>query len=198
MKQLLGIVIACAGYSAAALAQPPTDDNYGMPPEGLGAPQPNAMFSAIDTDGDGTITSRELRRAVLALKKLDANKDGKITLAEATFAQVGTAGNAATNNATGAGRFGAGQNTLSGDPRPGGPNLSQYDRNSDGQLSADELPPQLRGMLRGADQNGNGVLEPQELKLIQQRITERVRGQQPLPPGVSVGPQGIQGTTQQP
>ena len=65
------------------------------------------------------------------------------------------------------------------------------------QLSADEVPTQLRGMLRGTDQNGNGTLDAQELQAIQQRMNERIRGQRSLPPGISVGPQGVTGTPQQ-
>jgi hypothetical protein len=74
--------------------------------------------------------------------------------------------------------------------------LSQYDRNGDGQLSADEVPSQLRGMLRGTDQNGDGRLDAQEMQSIQQRLNERVRGQRRLPPGVNVGPQGATETPQ--
>ncbi len=92
--------------------------------------------------------------------------------------------------------FGGGNNV--GDPRPGGPDMLQFDRNGDGQLSPEEVPTQMRGMLRGADQNGNGQLDAAELQAIQQRINERVRGQRPLPPGVSVGPQGVSGTPQKP
>jgi hypothetical protein len=34
--------------------------------------------------------------------------------------------------------------------------------------------------------------------MIQQRMNERLRGQRALPPGVSVGPQGVSGTPQKP
>ena len=72
----------------------------------------------------------------------------------------------------------------------------QYDRNGDGALSADEVPTQMQGMLRGTDQNNNGQLDAAEVQAIQQRMTERLRGQRPLPPGVSVGPQGVQRQSQ--
>jgi hypothetical protein len=55
------------------------------------------------------------------------------------------------------------------------------------------MPTQLRGMLRGTDQNGDGKLDTQELQSIQQRLNERVRGDRHLPPGVTVGPQGVTG-----
>lgn len=240
------------GLAAIACAQPPQSGTFGAgngpqygPPGmgGPGGPPPNAMFTAMDADGDGAISMRELRKAVVALKQLDADKDGKITQAEAMggppdpeamidrvmendkdgdgklsksevprhLAQMISGADAngdgsidraelttAMQNARpqlgvpggGPGRFGGGFN---GDPRPGGPDLSQYDRNHDGQLSADEVPTQLRGMLRGTDQNGDGKLDTQEMQAIQQRINERVRGDRRLPPGVTAGPQGVTG-----
>jgi Ca2+-binding EF-hand superfamily protein len=154
------------------------------------------MFNAIDTDGDGAITMRELRKAVVALKQLDLDKDGKITLAEVANGPSQMGGPPA--GFRGASGFSNPGGELGGDPRPAGPNLMQYDRNGDGQLSTDEVPTQLMGTLRGADKNGNGKLDPQELQMIQQRIQERARGQRPLPPGVSVGPQGVTRTPQNP
>lgn len=258
MKTLLSVASIWLGSVIVAVAQPPQSSNlgpggatpYGTPGMGgPGGPPPNAMFNAIDTDGDGAITTRELRKAVVALKQFDADKDGKITQDEVSggppnpqamidramendkngdgklskselprhLAQV--LGNADANgdgsldraelstamqnsrpqfdsqSGSGAGFRGAGGFT--GDPRPGGPNLSQFDRNKDGQLSADEMPNQLRGMLHGSDQNGDGNLDMAELKAIQQRLNERVRGQRALPPGVSAGPQGVSGLPKQ-
>ena len=43
----------------------------------------NLMFEAIDIDGDGTITAKELKRAIVGLKKLDTDGDGNLTLDEA-------------------------------------------------------------------------------------------------------------------
>jgi len=192
MKRRFWAVVICAGLAAVATAQPPEGGGYGAPrggPSESGGSQSNAMFSAIDADADGVITARELRRAVAALKKLDLDKDGKITLAEVNGAT--NQSGAPTAATRGAGRPGM----HSGDPRPSGPDLMQYDRNHDGQLSPDEVPTSMMGLLRGADQNGNGKLDPQELRRIQQRIRERAQGQQPLPPGVTIGPQGVNRTT---
>jgi len=204
MRQLLCTtavcaVVICIGLSAVAQpfersglgpgAGSGSRDN-GLPSNGPGGPPSNAMFNAIDADGDGTITMRELRKAVVALKRLDANHDGKITLAETMLAQNGPSGSAAPGRSPGQSGFGNGNS--GGDPRPGGPDMMQYDRNGDGQLSADEVPTQMMGLVRGADQNGNGKLDPQELQAVQQRMNERVRGQRPLPPGISVGPRGVQ------
>lgn len=221
---------------------------YGQPPSAAG-PSPNAMFDAIDVDRDGAITVRELRKAVVALKQFDADKDGKITRdevlggppnpqaavdrvmendrdgdgklskselprqLESLLKSGDTNGDGALDRGElanamqglqpqlgmptgiGGGNGLRGQGGFNGDPRPG-VNLSQYDRNGDGQLSADELPQQMRGMLRGTDQNGDGQLSAQEMQAVQQRMNERIRGQRPLPPGVTIGPQGVSGTPQ--
>lgn len=39
---------------------------------------PNPLLQALDADGDGTISAKELRNAVRALKSLDTNHDGKL------------------------------------------------------------------------------------------------------------------------
>lgn len=239
---------------AVAWGQPPEGTRLGPgngpqygPPSEMGGP-PSPMFDAIDADGDGAISMRELRKAVVVLKQLDADKDGQITRAEALggppnpeamidrvmendkngdgilskneiprhLAQQlhgadanndGGIDRAELTNAMNSPRSGFGGpgswgtpgrlgGATGGDPRPGGPGLSQYDRNGDGQLSAEEVPTQLRGMLRGTDQNGDGKLDAHELQSIEQRLNERVRGQRRLPPGVTVGPQGARGTPQ--
>jgi Ca2+-binding EF-hand superfamily protein len=204
------------------------------------------MFDAIDADGDGTITMRELRKAVVALRKLDVDEDGNLTREEALGGFVGGPPNGpggdqnamidrmmqghrdgdgklspnelpppmaqmlqnADTNGDGAldraelavamrnaqPRFGGGPGQFGGpavDPRQG-QNLLQYDQNGDGQLSANEVPRQLRGMLQGSDQNGNGVLDRDEIDIINQRMNERIRGSRQLPPGVSAGPEGLQ------
>jgi hypothetical protein len=203
MKRQLALVLACAVTATAAVAQPPQPPGFGPggPPQGAnagqlpggpGGPPPNALFNVIDADGDGVITSRELRRAVAALKKLDLDGDGKITLEEANSSAGGPSAMGGPGAYGGRAGGGNGAGGFNSDPRPGGPNLSQYDRNADGVLSPDEVPTQMMGMVRGSDRNGNGVLDPDEIALIQQRMSERVRGQRSLPPGVNVGPQGVE------
>jgi Ca2+-binding EF-hand superfamily protein len=110
-----------------------------------GPPRSNAMFEAIDADGDGTITKVELRKAIRALRTLDTDSDGNITLAEAN---VGAApagpGIAAGNDAQ----------------------IAQFmanDLNGDGKLSPNEVPNNLLPILQNADRNGDGAIDRQEL-----------------------------------
>lgn len=49
----------------------------GGPPRGMMRMFP--MFAVIDEDEDGEISTKELRRAITALKTLDQNEDGKLT-----------------------------------------------------------------------------------------------------------------------
>lgn len=115
---------------------------------GPAAAAPNAMFAAIDADGDGVISKTELRKAIAALKKLDTDNDGNITLAECGGGAVVPVGG------------------LAG---PGGESalwierMMENDKNADGRLTADEVPDTLKPMLQGADQNGDGAIDRREL-----------------------------------
>jgi Ca2+-binding EF-hand superfamily protein len=109
------------------------------------APQSNAMFSAIDADGDGVISKVELRKAIKALMSLDADKDGSITLAEAGGGAAAPVG-------------------IAEDPQVA--QLMTYDKNGDGKLSVNEVPNNMRNALRGADQNHDNMIDRQELAAV--------------------------------
>jgi Ca2+-binding EF-hand superfamily protein len=109
-------------------------------------PSVNRMFLAIDTNNDGVINAQELRRAVASLKVLDADNDGNITLAEAS-PQIGPTGPA-------------------GQPLAANPvdqMLAQNDKNRDGQLTPDEIPPQMARMFPQWDASGDGIVTRDEL-----------------------------------
>ncbi len=108
------------------------------------APGVNRMFDAIDANGDGVISKVELQKAVVALRKLDVDGDGNITLAEAT-GPAGPAGPTVDVNSM------------------VDQTLAQYDKNKDGRLTADEVPPEMAMTFRMADQNGDSSLTRPEL-----------------------------------
>ncbi|HEX6963731.1 MAG TPA: hypothetical protein VF175_17825 [Lacipirellula sp.] len=124
----------------------------------------NAMFEAIDADGDGSISSAELRRSAAALKKLDADGDGNITLAEA-----GSAGGPGMRVG---GPFGGGspEQMVMG-------MIQQLDRNRDGQIGLDEVDERsLRMLSQFRDMNEDGKLNQQELLAGVQQMQQRMGG----------------------
>jgi Ca2+-binding EF-hand superfamily protein len=201
---------------------------------------PNPMFAALDANGDGIINARELRSAVAALKALDTDGDGNITLAEASppsgtigepaqmtnqmftqsdkngdgqltaaemppgaarmFQSADRDGNGAINlNEFNAmmqamqGQFGGAGGRGGNDSRS---MLQQYDRNGDGRLTPDEVPPQLGAMLQGADRNGDRAIDISELQGMAEQMRtgrgfggERGPGGEP-PMGNRRGPRG--------
>lgn len=176
-----------------------------MPGPGGRVGDPTAMVDRAlenDKDGDGKLSKDELPRHLAhLLGTADMNSDGALDRAELTTAlanvrgQFGGGGGGVAGfggQQSGVGGGGGNFGRVGGDPRPSAGNLMKYDRNGDGTLSADEVPTQMQGMLRGSDQNGNGQLDAAEVQAITQRMNERLRGQRPLPPGVTVGPQGIE------
>jgi Ca2+-binding EF-hand superfamily protein len=119
-------------------------------------PRSNAMFAAIDANGDGVITKIELRKAIKALQTLDTDGDGSITLAEA--------------------------NVGGGPVGPGGPDdpqiaaLMANDLNGDGKLQPGEVPGNLLPMLQNADRNGDGAIDRQELSAAMANMRNRFGG----------------------
>jgi Ca2+-binding EF-hand superfamily protein len=143
-------------------------------PRGPGGPPPNAMFSIIDADSDGTITTRELRRAAVQLKKLDVDKDGNITLAEVS--PLGGPGGGRPPGPAGPG----------GAPAQFIEDILQNDKNNDGKLSAREIPDHMKPMLADADKNGDRSIDRAELTA----AMENMRNQFPGGRGWRGGPGG--------
>jgi Ca2+-binding EF-hand superfamily protein len=108
------------------------------------SPLPNRMFLAIDANNDGVINAQELRRAAAALRVLDADGDGNITLAEIS-PPMGPAG------------------PMGGPVSMIDQMLAQYDANRDGQLTPNEVQPPLSRMFPQWDANGDGVVTREEL-----------------------------------
>lgn len=72
LRRFFLILPALAVLAGTSAAQPP-----GRP--GVGE---NPLINALDRDGDGEISSRELKDAVASLKRVDRNRDGQITMDE--------------------------------------------------------------------------------------------------------------------
>jgi Ca2+-binding EF-hand superfamily protein len=154
------------------------------------------VIKALDADADGEISAQEIENAAAALKKLDKNKDGKLTFDELRpemppggrfggFGAGGPGGFGPRGGFGGRGGPGAG-----GPPsgRPGGPpperagasraeeflnRLKGFDKNNDGKVSRDELPEGMRRLLDIADENDDDAIDEAEAK---KAVEKRLRG----------------------
>jgi hypothetical protein len=147
------------------------DGEEGAPPRRF----PNKMFDALDTDEDGEISKKELAKAVASLKKLDENRDGKLTTDEVTptfgsftpgggnfgrpagAGEGGRGGAGGFGGAAGAGGPGRGRGGAGGAGGAGGftqpnpsdwaDNLLKNDEDGDGKLDKDELAKAFEAMM---------------------------------------------------
>jgi Ca2+-binding EF-hand superfamily protein len=117
---------------------------------GAGDGQANAIFAALDLDGDGVISKNELKKAIVSLKKLDTDNDGSLSLAECGGAMA-AAGAPVANAANPADAWIE--------------QLMTMDKNKDGKLVPEELTENERQMLQNADINRDGAIDRQELAL---------------------------------
>lgn len=105
------------------------------------------VLSAIDTDHDLVISDEEMANAPAALRKLDANRDGRLTPEECGF----------------------------GGPLRGPTadelfeEMMAFDRNHDGKLEKGELPERLRPMLARAEHDPDGKVSAADVRRLAER-----------------------------
>jgi EF hand len=154
------------------------------PGGGFGGGGSNALFTAVDSNGDGAIDAAELGNATTSLKKLDKNADGQITADEVSpsgaSGRGGMAPGAATPGTTkpsappaapmggkgkgkGKGKGGHGMAPAT-DPTETVNTLMQFDKNADGKLAKDELPERMQGIFEHGDADKDGFMSADEIK----------------------------------
>jgi Ca2+-binding EF-hand superfamily protein len=158
MKKTLLIATACCAAAIVALAA----QNRGAE----GQRPVSRLVAALDADHDGTISAAEVRSSPAALRTLDGNGDGQLTLEELRPLFGGRRdGEAAFDGRRGRGGAGG--------ERGGGPaasaddltdTLMAFDRNSDGRLDRAEVPERFQGLFDRADANKDSALTRDELK----------------------------------
>jgi Ca2+-binding EF-hand superfamily protein len=115
-------------------------------------------MAALDMDGDGELSAKEIENAAAALRTLDTNKDGKLTRDELfpAFREGGQSGSSTAELVT---------------------RMMAFDKNRDGKLSKAELPDRMQSLLATADTNKDGFVDKDELtKLAQQQAGRRKGG----------------------
>lgn len=104
------------------------------------------LMGALDLNSDGTLDAREIQSAPMSLRKLDTNKDFKLTPDE-----LGTRG-------------GRGNMTE---------RLMEMDKNKDGKLTSDEVPERMQRVIERMDRNGDGAVDKAEIEAFQQEMQRR-------------------------
>jgi hypothetical protein len=143
---LVAMVLAMAGADAMAQQGPPQGGGgNGAPRGGRGGSGGGNLMGALDLNSDGTLDSKEIQSAALSLRKLDTNKDFKLTPDE-----LGGRGGGSMSN-----------------------RMLEMDQNKDGKLTADEIPERMQRFVERMDTNGDGAVDKAEMEEFQKEMQRR-------------------------
>jgi len=151
-------------------------------PGGPGHHGPPPIIAALDIDKDGVISASEIEGAVAALKKLDKNEDGDLTMEELhpegapqggpAFGRrggdrEGGFGRGPRERGDREGRFGRG-----GMPSPEAfiARVMEADEDGNGEISKGEAPERLSRRFDRIDADGNGSITKAELEEAAKRL----------------------------
>lgn len=144
-RRLLVVSTVIAVGAAAVLV-----GRQGPPPAG------GSVFGLLDSNGDQTLTGAELDAAPSVLGARDLDKDGRLSALE--LPQGGRGG----RGGRGRGDEPGGQTTSDADDLAD--TLMAFDRNSDGQLTRDEVPERMQGIFDRVDTDKNGHVTRDEIR----------------------------------
>ncbi len=134
-----------------------------MMPRGFGPPV-FALYEALDTNHDGSLSSEEIKTATESLKKLDKDGDGKLSAEEIGWPPRRPSGIPGEPGGPG-GPFGAEVGTSSFAER-----LMNRDANGDGEVTAKELPKSMRLLVPLCDINKDDAINRSEAEQLEQRL----------------------------
>jgi Ca2+-binding EF-hand superfamily protein len=118
------------------------------------------FLQMLDANHDGKLSKNELAKAAESFDELDANHDGELDLRELMGPPP-----EGMEPFTGRPEGPLAENR----PRPetaagGGPFFQRLDKDGDGKLAKDELPPRLKDRFEQLDRNGDGFVSAEELR----------------------------------
>ncbi len=194
LKHKILITLTTLGATVLTLAQDnPPPGGPGSGPSGPGGRRrpPMALFGALDANHDGVIDAAEIANAAEALKSMDKNGDGSLTMDELMGPRPTPAGadaSVADHDAPPPDGGPQGPPPGQGSPGPGDRHrpppiavIGALDANHDGVVDATEIA-NAPVALKSLDKNGDGKLTPDEL------IGPRPKGMRPGGPGAGPGP----------
>jgi Ca2+-binding EF-hand superfamily protein len=119
-------------------------------------------FTAVDIDSDGTLSQSELDRAGASLSRLDKNGDGSVTSDEVRALMEGGRGPGGRGRGGDEGRGGGAPDVAEETVKT----LLEFDSNGDGKLSREELPERMRGIFDRGDENKDNFLTAAEIRQV--------------------------------
>jgi Ca2+-binding EF-hand superfamily protein len=144
-----GLISLAASIAAAQSPGPPGRGGPG-PGGGFGGRMAgSALLQALDADGDGELSAKEIENATAALKTLDKDNDGKLSREELRPSPGGRAQGPPGSAAAVAQQMVA--------------QLMTFDKNGDGKLSKEEVPEGIHALITRADANKDGFVDRAEL-----------------------------------
>lgn len=127
------------------------------------------LFKALDSDEDGQLSASEIENASKSILKLDKNGDGIVSAEEMRPDPAQMPMFAGPGRPNGPGQPGG-----PGAPGPGPEMMMRMfenrDKDKDGKLSGDEIPPQMKERLSNIDTNGDGAIDKTEIEQAMRRL----------------------------